>query len=326
MSKKDFRENIKRLVFRKRDSIEEALEYSKCQIFHDKLLAEQGQAKADDQTLRLYNDAVWVACGEIISISFKTIESFSNAKSPSYYYSWQDVLDLAREIPHKIPTMRVSANRCNKPMDTFAVSYLPYGEWGDTIYTPYDVTGFLSMPLVERLYETTVDEDDRLELLHEIKEDVSTYYASDEDLLFEEVWVWACAREALIWKNKSKRSKEPIFKYIEENTPNPNATKRKYQTVLDKLRKSGSVGFQEDGTIKLIKWERSDLRYFIETFFKKLIGKNVNKENVPTRIFRETFRNKKGVLFSDMADNALNKVNAANAKFKSEIDLLFKPF
>lgn len=298
-------DKLKRLVFRERDSLDEALELSLCRDFYNRLEKEQGEAKAAYQTLRLYNDALWVACKEIIHLDRVQIGNYEGVEPPSHYYDWQNVLDLAHEIPHKIPSNGPTPNGKKSERELFAVSYLPYGQWGETDYTPYDVTGYLHMPLVELLYDATNDVEDKLKLLEEIRDDVKSYYASGEDLMYEEPWVWSCAKTHILMEEKMRKSSDPILEYIEKNSSKPNKIKRKYRDIESKLKEIKDVEYLDDGTFRLVRWRYKDLAYFIMCLCDHLgLTKGYD---YPSNIFRKKFRNSKGQLFSELSEATIRK-------------------
>ena len=293
-------DELKSLVFRKRDSLDEALELSLCRDFYNRLEKEQGEAKAAYQTLRLYNDALWVACKEIIHLDRVQIGNYEGVKRPSKYYDWQNVLDLAHEIPHKIPSNGPTPNGKKSKRELFAVSYLPYGQWGKTDYTPYDVTGYLYMPLVELLYDATDNDDDRLIMLEEIRKDVESYYARGEDLMYEEPWVWSCAKTHIIIASKRK-SRDNI---IVNSIPDPQK-KRLYFTYMKRMKECGGVKCLEDGTFQLTKWGVSDLSCFILELSKRL--DLIKSGRIPFRKYNKIFRNQNGILFANLKGNVLSK-------------------
>lgn len=197
------RDNMKQLreiVCQESESLDDAFIYEKCKEFYLRLITDGvKESIAKQETLKLFNEAQWLACQEILQVTTWVTRKVDDI-AVSDYFSEEDVIALAKKMPRLVPTKRIRfANDGTK--EIFPVKYKSYDKWGEhCLYSLYDVTkGYTDDLLVELLYDSTDTEDGKMKLLNDMIEDAHRTW---EDPEREPGYIWALTKREELQHHK----------------------------------------------------------------------------------------------------------------------------
>ena len=197
---------LREIVCQESESLDDAFTYEKCKELHNRLYkdgSEENEDIAKQETLKLFNEARWLACQEILDLTWVT-SKFDDIAA-SVYFSEEDVRALANNI---LWGVRRRLRGAGKPTGyglraSVPVKYKSYDKWGEHCqFTPFYVTKRCTDDLlVKLLYASTDTEEGRKKLLDDItKECVDKRYEQDREWL----WHWAVTK----YKNLQRSTKE----------------------------------------------------------------------------------------------------------------------
>jgi hypothetical protein len=250
---RDKMKQLREIVCQESESLDDAFTYEECKELYLRLIKDGiKESIAKQETLKLFNEAQWLACQEILQVTVWVTRKFDDIALS--HFSEEDVGVLAKKMPRQVPTKRIwFAHDSTK--ESFPVKYKSYDKWGEhCLYRPYDVTkGYTDDLLVELLYESTGTEDGKMKLLNDIIEDARRMW---EDPEREPGYVWALLQKEQLEhykKSSCKRRKtnedkksnlvDLMDKYGEDKI-------KIYEDYLEKLKEHEYI-VEQDGKYKL---------------------------------------------------------------------------
>lgn len=230
-------EDLKKLVFKDVNDIEEALMIPLCKKFYNQLVLKEGVDVAKSETLSLYNESRWLTCQNLLDILLVDPMVLKPDTNSKYYdANWIFALqgatsglyldkEIAKEMPllmqlldedNNIPSReRPYLNRWGFPNGSCPVTYAPLDEWGDlNKYYWEDMTSMYNLKLLDQLYEKAYTWKKRQELFEAIRSDAKVTWG--DTLKGEEVYLWLCKIKIGLLKAPSDEIEEKRSE-VEEN-------------------------------------------------------------------------------------------------------------
>ena len=310
---------LRDIVCHESESLDDAFTYEKCKELYLRIITdgvkesiaiggEPGQCDvvswrciAKQEALKLFNEAQWLACQEILDLTWVTSKFDDIATSD--YFSEEDVRALANKI---LWGVRRRLRGAGKPTGYYLrasvpVKYKSYDKWGEHCqFTPFYVTKRCTDDLlVKLLYASTDTEEGRKKLLDDItKECDYKRYEQDREWL----WHWVVTK----YKNLQQSNKETGIPASENTTTNhtkaderevkskstPKTKTEIFEELKNKYREHFNDKMQKLEHYLNLFVEAGDIQYIKDKDYYAVCNKNIKQQNIAfwlKRVFLDEF-------------------------------------